>query len=216
VIVDTPILADYAILYAGNQRQKVFKTLLQAAHNAGVPAVQAKFVHDCLSKGQLLDPTKYLYEPELKRKRKRSASIESESEDEDDPPEIDETERKRLEKNARQAERRMRLKMAKEQEAEQNDNPSPATVKTPKPTPRRVKSIGASYPKATYGPRTPSPPAESARERCPQGYKFSQAENDFALRFGKTMLDRDHTISQSAVVNAIYKKVGSYLEKADK
>ena len=157
----------------------------------------------------MLDPTNYLYEPEFKRKRKRSASaasVESESESEDGSPVIDEAERKRLAKNVREAERRMRIKMAKEQEAMQNTSPSPV-VKTPKPTPRRAKSVDASYPKATDGPRTPSPPPEDTRETCPQGYRFSQAENDFALRFAKTMIDRDYTISQTAVVNAIHKKV---------
>ena len=204
IIVDTPILADYAILYAGNQRQKVFKTLLQAAHNAHVPAVQSKFVHDCLSRGKMLDPADYLYEPELKRKRRRSVSVRS-VESEDDASEIDEAERKRLAKNARQTERRHR--MALEQVATQNSSPSLRSVKPPKPTPKRAMSVDANYPRATDGPRTPSPPPESTRETCPQGYKFSRAENDFALQFAKTLIDRDYKISQTVVVNAIHKKV---------
>jgi hypothetical protein len=208
-------LADYAVLYAGNQRQKVFKTLLQAAQNSKVPAVQAKFVHDCLSKGKMLDPSNYLYEPELKRKRRRSASVASvEPESDDDPPSIDEAERRRLAKNARESERRKKNKMVKEQEAMQNTSRSPA-VKTPKPTPKRAKSVDVSYPRATDGPRTPSPPPGSTRETCPQGYKFSPAENDFALRFAKTMIDRDYKISQTAVITAIHKKV-SVLESPTK
>jgi hypothetical protein len=198
-------LANYAILYAGNQRQKVFKTLLQAAHTANVPAVQSKFVHDCLSMGKILDPANYLYEPELKRKRRRSASVKSvESESEDEASEIDEVERRRLARNAQQAERRLRMKI---EQANQNSSPPLGSVKPRKPTLKRAKSVDANYPRATDGPRTPSPPPESSRETCPQGYKFSRAENDFALQFAKTLLDRDYKISQSAVVNAIHKKV---------
>jgi len=207
IIVDTPTLANYAILYAGSQRQKVFKTLLQAAHTANVPAVQSKFVHDCLSRGKILDPANYIYEPELKRKRRRSASVRSvESESEDDASEIDKAERKRLAKNARQTEKRFRMKIGQAA----NQNPPLGSVKPPKPTPKRAKSVEANYPRATDGPRTPSPPPESTRETCPQGYKFSQPENEFALQFAKTLIDRDYKISQSAVVNAIHKKVSGF------
>lgn len=195
--MDTPTLADYAILYSGNQRQKVFKTLLQAAQNAEVPAVQAKFLHECLSRKKLLDPTDYQYEPELKQKRKRSVST---VESEDDMPE-----KTHPQKNKQQVERKMNIKRDK---TTQNANASPASVKVGKVTPKLTKSVDVSYPRASGGPRTPSPPPESALETCPQGYKFSRAENDFALRFAKVMIDRDYTISQSAVVNAIHKKVG--------
>lgn len=206
--MDTPTLADFAILYAGNQKQKVFKTLLQAAHNAEVPAVQAKFLHDCFSKNKLLDPADYLYECEPKRKRKRSVSrVSVESESEDNRSEIEKAERKRLEKNAREVERKRRMKIEMEQEAKRTGSSTPARGKTPKRTVRRVKSDDVSYPRATNGPRTPSPPPESAREPCPQGYRFSRAEDDFALQFAKILIDRDYTISQSAVTSAIHKRV---------
>lgn len=210
--MDTPTLADYAILYAGNQKQKVFKTLLQATHNADVPAVQAKFLYDCLSKGKVLDPTNYLYEPEFKQKLKRSvsrASIESESESESEgpAPKMDDEDRKRLGKNERERERK---KMQKEQEAKRSA--TPVFTRTNFPKARRGKSVDVAYPRATDGPRTPSPPPEYTREPCPQGYKFSRAEDDFALRFAKILIDRDYTISQSAVISAIHKKVSFLFE----
>jgi hypothetical protein len=197
MITDTVILADYAILYVGTQQQRIFKILLQTARNANVPAVPAKFVNDCLSKGTLLDPTNYLYELKLKQKRKRPPSITYvESESEDGAPEIDEAEPNGQVKNARLGEvERMRIKMTKEQEA--------------KSTPRRATSAEASgsYPRATNGSRTPTTPPESTRETCPVRYKFSRAEDNFALRFAKVMVNRDCKISQTAVVNAIHKKV---------
>ncbi len=209
--MDSPNAADYAVLYPGNQNQRhnVFKKLLSAAQSAGVPAVQAKFVNECVAENELLESGPFVYRPESTGKRKRSKSaisVEPESEDEDP------VEKRRLAKNARQAERRARVKMEMEMEQEEKMRmkPQSSTVSRASSTPRTKSTEKESYPRATDGPRTPTPP-QNSREICPTGYRFSQAENEFALQYAKILIDRDHTVSQSVVTSAIHEKVGCLL-----
>jgi len=210
--VDSPNAADYAVLYPGNQnqRQNVFKKLLSATQSAGVPAVQAKFVNECVAENELLESGPFVYRPESTGKRKRSKSaisVESESVDEEDP-----VEKRRLAKNALQNERRARNKIEKEKEQEEKFRMKPQSSTMPRASStRRTKFTEKdSYPKATDGPRTPTPP-QNSREICPTGYRFSQAENEFALQYAKILIDRDHTVSQSLVISAIHEKVGCLL-----
>lgn len=201
IIVDSPSSADYAVLYSGNQRHNAFKKLLSAAQSAGIPAVQAKFVNECVAEKRLLESGPFVYQPESTGKRKRSKSAMSvESEDEENR-----VEKRRLAKNSREVERRTRIKMEKEKEQEEKWNLKPPPPKTPS-SPLANVSEKDTYPRAIDGPRTPTPPQDS-REICSTGYRFSQAENEFALRYAKILIDRDHTVSQSVVISAIHEKV---------
>jgi hypothetical protein len=193
------------ILYAGNQRQKTYEDLLGAAHVAGITTVTSKFVKDCVEQKTLLDPSSYSCES-LKKKRKRTISQAEGSDSQSS--EVDTTREKMLaHKRAREAIRRNERKLEKQAEEEARLTPK---VKTIKPKPKKLtppkKTVSAS-PLRPAGPRTPTPPPEYLREAMGNNYRFSTAENDFALRYGKILVDRDHTTSLSAVCSAIHKKV---------
>lgn len=125
--------ADYVILFppaGGSKTDKVHETFIGQAQATGLPAVSARFVHDCLEQHTILDTEPYQFTP-ASHKRKRTARstspVEPESEDEEEEeedeeqkpaeaepesepaPEIDEAERKRLAKNLKERQRRQRI-----------------------------------------------------------------------------------------------------------
>ena len=186
------------VLYAGNQRQKTYEDLLGAARVAGITAVTSKFVKECVEQKTLLNPSPYICES-LKKKRKRSISPTGESDSQS--PEVDTAREKMLaSKRAREAIRRNERRLEKQAEAAR---PS----KTIKPKPKENRTTTIASPSRPAGPRTPTPPPEHLREARGNNYRFSAPENDFALRYGKILVDRDHTISLSAISSAIHKKV---------
>ncbi|KIM48258.1 hypothetical protein M413DRAFT_62764 [Hebeloma cylindrosporum] len=194
--------ADYMVLYAGNQRQKTYEDLLGAARVAGITAVTSKFVKECVEQKRLLDPSPYICES-LKKKRKRSTSQAGESDSQ--CSDVDAPREKLLAaKRAREAIRSNERKLEKQTEAARPlPKPRPIKPKPPKQTsPNRMES-----PLRPAGPRTPTPPPEHLRERMGSHYRFSAAENEFAVRYGKILVDRDHTISASAICSAIHKKL---------
>ncbi len=111
-------------------RQSARETFIGQAQATGLPAVSARFVHDCLEQHTILDTEPYQFTP-ASHKRKRTARstspVEPESEDEEEEeedeeqkpaeaepesepaPEIDEAERKRLAKNLKERQRRQRI-----------------------------------------------------------------------------------------------------------
>ncbi|KAF9535411.1 hypothetical protein CPB83DRAFT_901138 [Crepidotus variabilis] len=198
-------IADFVVLTQGAAKaQKVFKDLLAASIAAGRPAVQTKFIHESVEKGRLLDPVAYMFEPGLHKKRKRSmstASVESE-----DPME-DEQERQRL---AKMAERRKQKLLAKEEEKRRERMAVKAKeVKlVTKAKPGRQKVSKQVIPGARPGgERTPSPPPESDKQLTGMGFKFTDAEDQFARKYAKILIDRDHTITRTAVAAAICDKL---------
>jgi len=200
------------VLYAGNQRQKTYEDLLGAAHVAGITTVTSKFVKDCVEQQTLLDHSLYSCES-LKKKRKRTISQAGESDSQGS--EVDTAREKLLaHKRAQEAIRRNERKLEKQAEEEAR---SASKLKTVKPKPKKLISTKKMVspviagPSRPAGPRTPTPPPEYLREARGHNYRFSAAENDFALRYGKILVDRDHTISLSAICNAIHKKVAVIL-----
>jgi hypothetical protein len=196
------------VLYAGNQRQKTYEDLLGAARVVGITTVTSKFVKDCVEQKTLLDPSPYSCES-LKKKRKRTISQAEESDSQ--ASEVDTAREKQLAyKRAREAIRRNERKQEKQAEEEARSTSKLKTVK-PKPkkliSPKNMVSPTAASASRPAGPRTPTPPPEYVREARGHNYRFSAAENDFALRYGKILVDRDHTISLSAISSAIHKKV---------
>jgi len=194
------------VLYAGNQRQKTYEDLLGAAHVAGITAVTSKFVKECVEQKKLLDPLPYICES-LKKKRKRSISQAGESDSQSS--EVDTAREKMLaSKREREAIRRNERRLEKQAEAAARPTPK---LKAIKPKPGKEISLNkattVASPSRPAGPRTPTPPPEHLRETRGNHYRFSAAENDFALRYGKILVHRDHTISLSAISSAIHKKV---------
>lgn len=180
------------VLYAGNQRQKTYEDLLGAARVARITAVTSKFVKECVEQKTLLDPLPYICES-LKKKRKRSISQTGDSDSQDS--EVDTAREKMLAyKREREAIRRHERKL--EKQAEAATRPKLKNLKPKPPSPSRLA-----------GPRTPTPPPEHLREPRGNHYRFSAGENDFAMRYGKILVDRDHTVSLSAICSAIHKKV---------
>lgn len=196
------------VLYAGNQHQKTYEDLLGAARIAGITAVTSKFVKECVEQKTLLNPSPYICES-LKKKRKRSVSQTGESDSQGF--EVDTAREKMLAaKRAREAIRREERKLEKQAEAAARPAPKLKPIK-PKPqnniSPNKMDSTIVGSPSRPAGPRTPTPPPEHLRETRGNHYRFSAAENDFALRYGKLLVNRDHTISLSAISSAIQKKV---------
>jgi len=182
------------VLYAGNQRQKTYEDLLGAARVARITAVTSKFVKECVEQKTLLDPLPYICES-LKKKRKRSISQTGDSDSE--CSEVDTAREKMLaSKREREAIRRHERKLAKQAEAAARPPPKLKNLKPRPPSPSRLA-----------GPRTPTPPPEHLREPRGNHYRFSAGENEFAMRYGKILVDRDHTVSLSAICSRIHKKV---------
>lgn len=202
-IVGEAASADYAVLSAGNKRQKVYKSLLSVANSAGVPAIQAKFISECVSENELLDSEPFMFESQSIRKRKRSmstVSVESEDEDHAENREPGDKVQKNVQGKGLKTEREPEVKKPITRE------PGKASKVSAKPT-----KYSRSYPRAIDGPRTPTPPPDHTRETWGAGFRFSQAENDFALRYAKILIDRDHEVSQSVVTSAIHKTVSPVL-----
>jgi len=133
-----------------------------------------------------------MFESQSIRKRKRSVStvsVESEDDDHAERSEPDDKVQKKVQGKGIKAEKQPEMKKV-----------------SAKPT-----RYSRSYPRAIDGPRTPTPPPEHTRETWGAGFRFSQAENDFALHYAKILIDRDHEVSQSVVTAAIHKKVNPVL-----
>lgn len=189
--------------------EKGFNDLLSTAQVNGEIPVPPKFVHDCVAEDRLLDATSYAYGSAVKKKRKRNSSpvLESSSDEES----LDAAEKKRLAKNQKEAERRKRL-MSEKDTAKSKATPKPSSsqpvalpARTPKPIPKARKKAAAS----TSGPRAPTPPGEHTREIWGPGYKFSPAEDEYALRYAKILIDHDHVISLSAIGKAVFEQVSN-------
>ncbi|KAF8971379.1 hypothetical protein BDZ97DRAFT_1913867 [Flammula alnicola] len=224
--------ADYVVLFPGAKPDKTHDNFVRLAQSSGQPAVPARFVNDCLEQDALLDPTPYLFETIAKTIRKKTLStatrgspIEPESEDEDEPepePEpdlfvtehISEQERKRRAKCAREAVRRKRLKLEKEAaqgkiastptQAPTSKKPSSSQLSTPRKRGRPPKK-SLSDEVIIVGPRSPTPPDNQVL--WGNGYKFSPEENEYALRYTKLLVERNHEVTMSAVATALTRKM---------
>ena len=163
-------------------RSKTFKDLLQSALAANRPTVSASFVHDCVQHNTIIDPTPYLFEkPRPKTKRKRTQSFSNERWED----------RKGGKGQERTAGRRRK-----------DDNGS----KSPK-KPKLVKSDTDDRPRL----RSPTPPPAHTRVEWPgRGFKFSEHERQYAMRYLEILLERDHQMSSNAMALALFSKVSPH------
>lgn len=216
-------LADYVILYQAHKKQKTFSELLKTAQLSGKIAVPSKYIHECVEQGELLPTLDYEFESVVPGKRKRQSSVMVESESEHESA-ID-RERKRLERNERQNQRRREIRLEKaEEEAKARQSSSQATPQkkvkqtvnavastsqaaSQKKVERQNGSTASVTESVTTGRRTPPIPGEHTRQMWGGGYKFSDIENEFAINYAQILIERDHTISSTALAGEIYKKV---------
>ncbi|KDR84926.1 hypothetical protein GALMADRAFT_233396 [Galerina marginata CBS 339.88] len=188
--------ADYMVLYSANKNQKPFKALLESARSAGKPAVPTRFIFDCVNERCLLDEADYEFGSLIKPNSKHSPTkVEQLSSDDD-------AERKRVARNAREADRRRQSKLDKEAETKAARKIISKTKTEGSPTLKKNHSLDET---SLVGRRTPTPPGEHTRQPWGNNYRFSSAEDKFALDYAEILLDRDHTISHSALGSKIHK-----------
>ncbi|KAF5385227.1 hypothetical protein D9615_001472 [Tricholomella constricta] len=208
-IVTSNMTADYAILYS---RSKTFEHLLESTLTAGRPAVSASFVYDSVEQNKILDPSPYEFDPpkpSMRGKRKRGKS---EDDDDDEFPK-DIAERKRLERNRRQTERRHALRLKEETSPVKKAKIS--FEETSRPCSEVQDSLlqrSQSVLDEPSRPRSPTPPAEHTRIRrgSSDGFMYSDHEVDYCRRYVKVLLERDHRISNSAIAQALSKKMDNH------
>ncbi|KAG6898049.1 hypothetical protein C0992_006527 [Termitomyces sp. T32_za158] len=187
-IVSNNKTADYAILYS---QSKTFDLLLESTILAGRPAVSAAFVQDCVDRNELLNTSSYEFEtakgksatPRGKRKR-----IKSEEEEEHE------------------------MFISKRLAISEGEVSPLKTVKTAKvasPARQITQQRPPFQPDDPSWPRSPSPPAENTRvkRRGSEGFMYSEHEREYAKRYVKVLLQRDHQISNSAIGKALHQKV---------
>jgi len=177
---------------------------------AGKIAIPSRYIYDCVEQGALLDPSDYEFEVISKTPNKRKQSTLKKKGEQESNDEVDnEVETKRIRKNEREAERRKIIKQKKENEAKAlQKRKIDAETQAEKVSSPKVDAVDVSK---QVGRRTPTPPPEHTREMWGNGYKFSLAENQFALAYAELLVSRDHTVSMNSVCNAIQKKVRCYL-----
>ncbi|KAG5724652.1 40S ribosomal protein S16 [Termitomyces sp. T112] len=204
-IVSSNKTADYAILYS---QSKTFLQLLESTTLAGRPAVSAAFVHDCVDRNKLLNTSLYEFEtppPKSTTPRGKRKRVKSEEEEEDSL-------------NDSIIVKRLEMDHSPEDgmdPASSSDEASGFTkAETDKPaSPERqnvhrlpVQSDDPSL------PRSPTPPPDHTRKKRgnSDGYMYSEQERDYAKRYIKVLLRRDHQISNSAIGKALYDKMDNH------
>ncbi|KAG5642449.1 hypothetical protein DXG03_002759 [Asterophora parasitica] len=206
-IVTNNMTADYSILYS---RSKTYDHLLQSTLAAGRPAISASFVFDSVEQNEILDSTPYefgLPGSGSRGRRKRGRSEDDEEGDVESPE--GKAERKRLEKNRRQAERQA------ERRLKTKDDTAATSVKETSKRPKaQHSSLSTSFSafEDPSRPRSPTPPPEHTRIRRGFGENFlySEHEFDYCRRYIRVLLERDHRISNTAISQALYKKMDNH------
>ncbi|KAG5638651.1 hypothetical protein H0H81_011203 [Sphagnurus paluster] len=184
-----------------------FDELLESTLAAGKPAVNASFVHDCVTQHKLLDTSSYEFDPPKPSSRARGKRKREISHNDEEETVEDRAERKRLERNRRQTERRNALKLKEEitTPVKKGKHVSKISAKShSQPTPKPIQSV-ADDPSR---PRSPTPPPEHTRKRrgTGEGYYYSEHEYEYCKRYVKVLLERDHKMTMSAIAQALYKK----------
>ena len=68
-------------------------------------------------------------------------------------------------------------------------------------------SKNISIPLAHPGPLSPTPPLDNTREAFGGGFKFTESERAYAIKYVQVLLARDHEISATAIGAALHNKV---------
>ncbi|TEB35199.1 hypothetical protein FA13DRAFT_1788779 [Coprinellus micaceus] len=91
--------ADYAILYAKAVNRKEYQSSLTSAMADSIPAIEGRFVDDCITRNKVLDYKSYVFAPASKRKRTTSAPRDDTDSSESDEPLSQRTKKLKLEES---------------------------------------------------------------------------------------------------------------------
>lgn len=178
-------------------RSDTFQGLLNEAIALGKSPILAAFVADCIEEGALLDETDYIVESfakvkALKRGRQNAFSIKIET--------------------AETLSHRAKVVQSK-------SSPATGEGKKPRETPLTDKKSKKAPKSAPSKPtvedrgdstisRSPTPPAAATRRLMRNGkYLFTEVEDEYFLHLAKHHLTCDPTISNTALVHKLHKKV---------
>lgn len=207
-------MADYVILHKRTAASKSSKTFLQSIHAAGKMALSSRFVRDCIDKRTLVNEAAYeLENPHIRKRRRVTASTAQKKEEEEVDSEAErqrKSEEQKLARSKRRAERKQH-----EGEDKREDAPSTSYLDVEPSSERRnvsniskARNDSTAHTSASRYPSPPTPPPPHTKIPLARGYKFSDAEDEYALKCAKLLIDHDHTISTSAICLYIHKTVG--------
>ncbi|KAF8632545.1 hypothetical protein AX15_001760 [Amanita polypyramis BW_CC] len=189
--------ADYAILYS---HSKTFIDLLTSTVEAGKIAVSAAFIHDSIKESALLDPTQYKFR--LPGKAKKRATAHYSSNDVEEVPATEAAPKRKLTQNQGHQEKGKRAK--------QEDEPLNVNVQS------LVKLEPEEVQLAFKQPRVPSPtpPPVHTQQSTTRGFKYPDIEREYALKYMKILLERDHQMSTHAMAEYLYRKLPHHTLKS--
>jgi len=179
-------VADYAILHT---QSKTFTDLLISTLEAGKTAVSPAFIYDCVHENSLLDPAQYRFK--LGKSKKRAALQSSSS----DVEELSAREHKRFNQNRLRQDKKKRAP----QELKGQSSRNQAVVKLE----QEEVEIVAERPRVP----SPTPPPAHTQQVTTRGYKYPDIEREYALKYVRVLLERDHLMSSQAMADRLYKKV---------
>lgn len=194
--------ADYLILFS---RSDTFQGLLNEASALGKTPILAAFVADCIEEGALLDETDYILDSvmkvkALKRGRQNAFSLKVET-----PTPISHQTKLAKPRSSPSIEEGKKLKGTPSKSSTKKKTEKKTTKKEPKSVPPKP-TVEQEEDSATSRP--PTPPPAATRQMMRNGkYLFTQVEDEYVLSFAKHHLTRDPTISNTALVQKLYKQV---------
>ncbi|KAK2461962.1 hypothetical protein APHAL10511_006425 [Amanita phalloides] len=191
-ISNTQTAADYAVLYS---HSTTFMDLLTSTIDAGKTAVTPAYIHDSVKEGSLLDPAQYRFKLTGKFK-KRTAILSSSS----DVEELATNEAVAMgQRKGGQHGRRQHARKRVKQEPQAQSSNIQSTVKL---EPQEVEIV-------FERPRVPSPtpPPEHTQQRLTKGYKYSDVEREYTLKYARILLEREPQMSSQAIADRLYKKM---------
>lgn len=179
-------MADYAILHT---HSKTFADLLASTLEAGKTAVSPAFIYDCVNENSLLDPAQYRFK--LGKSKKRAALHSSSS----DVEELSASEQKMVKQNRRRQDKKKRAPPELEGQSSRNQ----AVVKVEQ---EEVEALFERHRVAS-----PTPPPAHTQQVTSRGYKYPDIEREYALKYMRVLLGRDHLMTSYAMAERLYKKV---------
>ena len=180
-------------------RSETFQGLLHEAIALGKSPILAAFVADCVEEGGLLDETDYVLESvanvkALKRGRQNAFSIKVETSE--TFPQLTKT-----------VKPKPSPVIGKGKEVRETPLADKKLKKIPKSAVSKYAVEAREDPSRS---RSPTPPAATTRQMMRNGkYLFTEVEDEYFLNLAKHHLTCDPTISNTALINKLHKKVSA-------
>lgn len=183
-------------------RSDTFQGLLNEAIALGKSPILAAFVADCVEEGALLDETDYVMESvtkvkPLKRGRQGAFSIKVET-----PETLTHQIKVTMPKSSPAAGEGKKMRGTPSKSSTNKKSKKAPNSAPSKPVAEEVGDSTTS--------RSPTPPPAVTRQLMKNGkYLFTEAEDEYFLRLAKHHLTRDPTISNTALIHKLHKKVSA-------